>query len=93
MHYTESVIFYLTLTSGIFVMQMAGQLFWEVRLDGSVRTDRLHLEGLPAFCGTSFAHQGTLRLHLPGDGDHAAGRAPLPHLCDRAAPAGPPGVG
>jgi hypothetical protein len=43
-------------------MQMAGQLFWEVRLDGSVRTDRLHLEGLPAFCGTSFAHQGTLRL-------------------------------
>jgi hypothetical protein len=27
-------------------MQMAGQLFWEVRPDGSVRTDGLHLEGL-----------------------------------------------
>jgi hypothetical protein len=25
-------------------MQMAGRLFWEVRLDGSVRTDGLHLE-------------------------------------------------
>jgi hypothetical protein len=26
-------------------MQMAGRLFWEVRPDGSVRTDGLHLEG------------------------------------------------
>jgi hypothetical protein len=42
---TESVISQLTLTSGSFVMQMAGRLFWEVRPDGSVRTDGLHLEG------------------------------------------------
>jgi hypothetical protein len=26
-------------------MQMAGRFFWEVRPDGSVRTDGLHLEG------------------------------------------------
>jgi hypothetical protein len=26
-------------------MQMAGRLFWEVRPDGLVRTDGLHLEG------------------------------------------------
>jgi hypothetical protein len=44
-HCTESVISQLTLTSGSFVMQMAGRLFWEVRPDGSVRTDGLHLEG------------------------------------------------
>jgi hypothetical protein len=26
-------------------MQMAGRFFWEVRPDGSVRTDGMHLEG------------------------------------------------
>jgi hypothetical protein len=33
-----------TLTSGSFVMQMAGRLFWDVRPDGSI-PDGLHLEG------------------------------------------------
>jgi hypothetical protein len=72
-------------------MQMAGRLFWEVRPDGSVRTDGLHLEGFAY--GTPFARRVPHASDLRGGGDHAAGSAPLRCSGVRAAPPEPPGVG